>query len=76
MPKPVDGQTIIQAIKVGSDFQSTADTLRVVLQGADLDWEDINYASGAGGITRKGRGNGQSRSKKQYGTIGDGGMYV
>lgn len=74
VPKPVDGQTIVQAIEATPDFRSTADTLQKVLRGADVDWENVNYpAVGAG---QKGRLSGRQGKGKEYGMIGDGGMYV
>jgi hypothetical protein len=73
-PKPVDGQTIVQAIGATPGFTSTAETLETVLRGADLDWEDVNYpVAGAG---QKGRPSGRCGKGKDYGMIGDGGMYV
>lgn len=74
VPKPVNGQTIVQAIGATSDFQGAAETLQNVLRGADVDWEDVNYPAVRAG--QKGRLSGRQGKGKEYGMIGDGGMYV
>lgn len=65
----------MQAIGTTSQFGPTANALQTVLRDADLDWEDVDYlAAGAG---QKGRPSSRRRVRgKEYGMIGDGGMYV
>ncbi|KAJ9111738.1 hypothetical protein QFC19_001100 [Naganishia cerealis] len=79
IPKPLDRQSIIQAVKarpansLPDGTPSAADIIADVLKGADLDEESLATSSMGSAAYHKQRHSGRGR---QYGIIGDGGMYV
>ncbi|KAJ9121755.1 hypothetical protein QFC22_002376 [Naganishia vaughanmartiniae] len=79
LPKPIDRQSIIQAITSrlstsSSDTNPAAEVIGAVLKGAAVDEEDLASLTTGSATSQRQRTSG--RGKRDYGTIGDGGMYV
>ncbi|KAJ9102562.1 hypothetical protein QFC21_002963 [Naganishia friedmannii] len=80
LPKPIDRQLIVQAIEArsstssASETASTAKVIEAALKGAATVEEDLASLTTGSAAYQKQRQLG--RARRDYGTIGDGGMYV
>jgi hypothetical protein len=80
LPKPIDRQSIVQAIEPRSSASSSqagivaAEVIETALKGAAIDEEDLASLTAGSATHQKQRQS--ARGKRDYGIIGDGGMYV